>query len=259
MTAPVASCRLAPGPCHAEGRGFESLHPLLTKSRSSGVFCCLRSSQPSLSPVVCARLCPIRREVKQCPRTATPRDVGYEKPLRARLRHQRRNGRRRTHATPRAATHLLRAARCIGLRDVGLASPRRSLRTRVASFAVHDRTASMPARGSRPVGSTLLWRHRQPTTDCHRSSVQSVRHSRVVATRLAAPADFAPAPARSVVGRDRSLRRTAEAVADGRHVYARAFGRCRTPLCASVVTSTFVAPAPRTIGKTLRALPPAFP
>src|SRR5436189_6431961 len=29
LSAPDGSCRLAPFPCHAEGRGFESLHPLL--------------------------------------------------------------------------------------------------------------------------------------------------------------------------------------------------------------------------------------
>ena len=48
MSARVSPCQLAPGPCHAEGRGFESRHPLRRKPRSGGVFCCLCSSRRTL-------------------------------------------------------------------------------------------------------------------------------------------------------------------------------------------------------------------
>ena len=45
----------SPGACHAEGRGFESLHPLHRKPRLGGVFCCLCSSQHTLQLVVSLR------------------------------------------------------------------------------------------------------------------------------------------------------------------------------------------------------------
>jgi hypothetical protein len=38
LAACVGSCRLARSPCHAEGRGFESHHPLLNKAPEIGAF-----------------------------------------------------------------------------------------------------------------------------------------------------------------------------------------------------------------------------
>jgi hypothetical protein len=58
---PSEPARTPASACHAEGRGFESLHPLRSKPRSGGVFCCLRIERRNRQRLASAHLCPFER------------------------------------------------------------------------------------------------------------------------------------------------------------------------------------------------------
>ncbi len=61
--------------CHAEGRGFESLHPLHRKPRSGGVFCCLRQHRRDVHRLTGAHSCPFERPGRTAP--AGPGRAGH--------------------------------------------------------------------------------------------------------------------------------------------------------------------------------------
>ena len=81
--------------------------------------------------------------------------------------------------------------------------------------------------GSEPRGAAVPRCHGRPAPDGDRQGVQGRSRARFQPARPPAPQDLAPARTGALVGRDRQVRRSAQAVSDGRHLHARPVRRLR--------------------------------
>ncbi len=220
----TSSCASSRGPAASarrSERASSTWRPYSTRTESSrtrrGTGACgcrtrSRSSSSRRPPNTLRRLCGCSRGRTGC------RSSGSTG--RARGSHRSRAFASATTTSPGGASGCGRRRRRRGRRSGSTSrtcSPRRSRRRCRRARIATPRRRSFPA--SAPTGSGS----RSP-------GLQGGRRAGVLAARPAAPPDLAPASAGPDMGRDRPLRRPAEAQPHRRHVHACAPGRPRTRL-----------------------------